>query len=575
MDDPGIAGPGGQPLNSGPEILLSKFENIAKELAKGAAQGEASYKAAFDNIRRDLELNMMPAFMKLSGMDLIKSSQISSYTKTFSEQEKVVNRYYQVVGSLEDRHAEKMRSTLKGQITDIEKYYNQLKIAAQAAAKTKEEEIAATRKIDMERDRQISSHKLAYHTEAAAGVVSAIGGDLMAALVAPLASIASFAVIFSRMSDIGIAQYKTGGLVGRIRGQEATGSLGEEATRKAFGSLLGSPTNPLGVAVDQAANILGNALAKAPQLLNRNLEPILVSYLQYGMSAEQAMDKVVAAAEATNTSSETMLHNLEFSKRLSQQPGFKQDIMQTVSYINDFTKAIRATGVEQKEANKQARVWTAILNETAQSMGLGQAEITNLQSKLASISSSMSPSHAAGLILATTGKMPTSLASMGQQVASPEFAKNVYGMVSRGLGVQGQMFAPETFGRMMGMGSVNILEAQLIKKAMETGRTSLQQLAAQGLAGSDANLGSAVRGLNALKTPIELLMDVVANEISPAVSEIRDVITNPTQAIPHLVFGDSLDNTKYLNRMKKEREARIKRGELDAGSAEVGSVIRN
>lgn len=581
MDDPGLVGPTGQPINPGPEILLAKFENIAKMLAQGAALGEAAYKAAFEDIRRDLELHMMPAFYKLSKMDLVKPSQISAVTKGFAEAEKVVNRYYQVVGSQEEKQAAKARNTLKGQITDIEKYYSQLKEAAQKAAKTKEEELATTKKIDQERDKAISSHKKSFRLEETKELGSQLGSTLMG-----LGGIGSLYALANMISGVAQKQFALGSMAGRISGQVGTvaGTIGAGSATgaKALGGLTSVGIG--GMTPEMQAEALGIVYSKAPQLASKNLEPIFTQLLNLGQNAAESAALVGQASADSGISVRGMVDNLELSRKIAQR--FGQDTLVSMQRIMDFTKAIRTTGVDSETATKQARAWTVLVQDVGSRMNLGQTELSNFAAKFQSAISSMSPSHAAGLLLATTGRMPTSLESMGEQVAGPGFAKGVYDLISRGAGKQGQMFVPQAFGSMMGMGNVDIQTAKLIREAMQGGGTSLAELQKQGLQGDASNLRDARNKLVFMAGPMEVIANVmkqVVGMLLPRMADNLELMAHPydqtlgktgLDTVKEMLFGGGEAALAQAPRADKAAWARNKNQPIGGSSPDNFVVVK-
>lgn len=519
MADPISGGPGGNTPNPNVENLMSRFQDVQKEVARGFAGTSESAREAIEDVRRQLELYLLPTFRKLSSMDLVKPSAIAEVMKQFKEQEKTVTRYHQIVGTLEDQQAAKTRNTLKQQITDVEKYYNEVKRHAIEAAATQEEKHAATRAIETQTREDISKLKVQSRTEGLDQVKGVVGGA--GSTLLNLAGVGSLAAFASMIAGVSTNLFKMGASVGQVTGQYSTGvggytGLGESMASKALGSFASVGAGSL--SPQDQAQMLGAIYAKAPKLVGENLEPMVERLTRLGVDTAEQANLMGRSSAETGSNVEGMVANLEAARKATSK--FGQGTLESMKQIMDFSKAIRGTGVDAVTAGQRAQDWTFLIQEVGTKMGASKDQISELAGSFQGALSGLSPSRAAGLILATTGKMPTSLESMGNQVNTTGFAQSIYSMLSRGAGKQNQMFVPEAFGQVLGMSGMNIQTARLVKEAMQGGHTTMEQLQQRGFQSSDANIQDARNALVYIKGPLDIIqriMQEVVEKLLPGI----------------------------------------------------------
>lgn len=554
----------GVPGQAQADTLASQFKDIEMQMAKAASLGGKAFVSELAAIRTHLETQLIPAFRKLSKADIVPSRMLADFQRNFNEVEKVTNKYYQVVGSQEEKRLAKMEQGYRAEVLAIKKLHQEKINLAAILPPEQREQVTMRERVQETSEIWAARRNLA--TGVVGGAGEAIAGQL-SALIAPLASMISLASAVNMAAAIGRAEFTLGGTVGRIGGTPGSVRGGSEAFHQAFGGLAGLG----GVGVEEGANLLNKVYMRAPQLLNKSLEPMLDRTLRFGISIEEGANLIATSSTQTGVSVQGMVNNLNMGAKMAQK--FGQDTIQAMHYIMDFSKVIRTTGADATTSSRQAQAWTAIMLGAGSQMKLGQEEMSNFASKLEGAIAGMSPSHAAGLLLATTGRMPTSLAEISGKTGGPEFAQSVYSLISRGAGAQGQMFVPEAFAQTMGMGNVDVQTARLIETAMKGGNTTLEELSRQGIQSEASNIRDSLKALNAMTDPMTMMRNLMQNLVEHLVPKMAEDISALVDWATSRHEGDSwreAPTNKYLRgqsltQQKQLRDQLVERVNVQQG----------
>lgn len=501
------------PAPEGAGDPASALYKLNAQLAAGAANGVEAYRQAFNEIRAQLE-SLMPAFENLGKLD---KDTLTAYRRQFKEQESVARAYFSTVSSEEEKRLHQIQDNLRKQEATITKFHERLRVAREKDAKDEAEKINIGQEERGRAKEAISRVRGQAHAQEVGGnpAMVALGGQIES-LVAPLMAFADVGKLISMAFDTGQALFGAGGAAARAGGGTASVARGYGAVTSGLGSLLGP-----GLGVDQASEIMSKVLGQAPQLLGKDLTPVASIMANMGITAEQSADMMAKANASASTSVEQMVRSLNFSVVAGKTFGFGLDA--TVKQVMDFTRAVRTTGADSNTAAKQAREWVASVQQAGREMGLGNEEMTSFAGKFQSAISGMAPSKAAGLVMATTGRMPGSLDELSKKVQGPDFAKGVYNLISKNVGKQGQMFVPEAFGQLMGMGHVDMQTAKLIQTWRSEGGGT-QRASEMGLQSDSGNLRQAMVSLSMMQSPLQMIANLLQNTMSPAVVSIATTI---------------------------------------------------
>lgn len=562
----------GQPIKQEAEILAAKLEQITRLATTGAAQGGEAWKSAIESIRRDLELYLLPAFAKAK----LDPKLVSDSLKQFGEMEKIVTRYHQIVGTKVEQQAEKVRKTLNGQLTDIEKYYALLQKKQLEASSSETERLEIIKRINKERTEAVGQHTTDFRKNQAGEFISGGARTLM-----DLAGVGSIAALLSMLSSVAAQQVAAGSAIARVTGRAGTvGETAQTGLEAGFRTFGGLATPGLGGMtpgdMNKALQILEDL---SPQLVasGQSVESLIVPLVHFGKTTSEAV-AIIGEASAriggTEEAYRAMATNLDFGTKLATK--FGTDAVKNFKMVDTFAASLRATGVSATLASAQAREWSYRIQEAGHSMKLGQAEIEMFAAKFQGAISSMSTSQAAGLVLATTGRMPTSLKALSDTTGahSGELFQNVYRMLEKGAGAQGQMFVPEAFAQQMGLGSVNIQTAELIRKAMAAGGGGMAELQAKGVQGDSANLAEARNKLVVMEgamTVIQRIMEQIVQVFVPDMAQNLTILKDVASGNTHLsadtlkgFFNRDLVPQKGLGRLDAHHISEAARQELNS-----------
>lgn len=514
MPDPtGPTGPTG-PSNPKAEldILASAVNEFPQRIARASAQSGDAVKQVIEDIRRELELYLMPAFKKLQGIGLVKQSTLTELTAYFREAEKTVTRYNQIVGSQAEKQAEKLRSTLQGQRTDIEKYYKYLAEVRLESITDAKEAQAINSQLEKEQRAALMTHQANFYKQKVAG-----GADQSFSMLASLGGIGSISALINMLSSTVTHQVTAGTAMsratGNIGGVAETQEAGLEAGFRLFGGF--AAPGPGGLSPKSMQEAISNLEALSPQMAKASdsMEPLIAGFVQMGKTVPEAMTEIGQTNAEAGTSWRQMADSLELSRKMASK--FGTDVLQNFKMIADFGKVVRGTGADTTSATKQAQEWSRRIQDVGTSMGFGNAQIQEFAAKFEGAIAGMSPSRVAGLVGATTGHIPTSLAGL-KGMGGVGLFQDVYKMLSRSAGAQGQAFVPEVFAQQMGLGSINVQMAEAIQKAMAPGGGGMEELRKQGIQGDSANLAESRNKLVAMTSTMDL--------IAKAVTQLAEVL---------------------------------------------------
>jgi hypothetical protein len=509
--------------------LMSALQKIGTSV-RSVSGDVAAMSAALNFLHNELENKINPAIKDLGALPGPVSRQFKILEKDFKDAESVQKKFNELMATSSQRRSMMIEDSLKAELDLIRKHY-QYRIDA---AKNNASELS---RIDKEQKSAEAKVKRSAWIEEHLGSGSVIGNifkplEALEGLTTALAGFASLGELLNLTVGAIQAQYKAGGAVSRVTGQDITLGGGQGAMT----GMLGGWTSAL-IGVDKASQIVQEALAKAPELAQQNLEPAIGHLAHFGVTVEEAVKLITDASARAGISAKQFNENVGFAHNLIEKFGNATkksafDIVWLTQRMTDFSEALFQAGANTNTAQGQAQNLAGTLYVMRNNLHLTQQQMEPFAQSIASMFSSMSPTRALGILsMPGMGGLPnfsdpSFWTKVSGRISSPNFLPQFQRSV-HALGMPA--FAePMTEASMLGINITNLRQMGMFQEFMrdlKPGMDMQKELKKKGLGTEVDYLQDIAKTSAANQGILETLKNILqflVGTIGPAAEKVSD-----------------------------------------------------
>lgn len=472
-------------------------------------------------------------------LDLIKTQmgaipKDKALTKTYQEARKAVQelqrdqaKYFAIFASEKDKEIAKIRKNLDEELRLIQRNFD-AQMSQKGLNKKEITEIERERQTRTQMVRGTAADK-EKQISASPGFIQNVGAGLLEKLMGPVVALGTAAgLVTAIVSALAIGQeviqneFKLGKTVLGITGGIGGVGAGNHAYNTAFGDLAGSG----GINQIEGSRALVQLFSQAPMLIEQKLTPVLNPLLAKTGSLEQSL-KMMGESSATAGMQVSHMHEaINIAEGTTKK--FRYGFIQTFEMITGLTASIKRGGADVGTATDQASEWTYAINNAASSLGLSSEELKRFGGKISSALGSLSPTHAFGLVQAVTGKQPGGWTDISNTISSPKFSQQLFGMFRQagGPGFLGEAASVETYGKAIGIGSMDVQTARAISetlKNLKPGQDALKELRGKNIEGDHELLAASKESLRISAGALEIIKNIIVGVIAPAAVAVSHI----------------------------------------------------